>query len=88
METRLTVLGYLQRGGTPSPYDRVLATAFGTSAAEMLARGQFGRMVALKDGQVASVPLSEVAGRTRTVPKDHHLIETARLVGTSFGEAS
>lgn len=86
METRLTVLGYLQRGGTPSPYDRVLATAFGTSAAEMLARGQFGRMVAMKDGQVASVPLSEVAGRTRTVPTDHHLIETARLVGTSFGD--
>lgn len=86
METRVTVLGYLQRGGTPSPYDRILATSFGTSAAEMLARGQFGRMVAMKDGLVASVPLSDVAGRTRTVPTDHQVIETAKLVGTSFGD--
>lgn len=86
METRVTVLGYLQRGGTPSPYDRVLATSFGAAAAEMLARGKFGRMVCMKDNAISSVPLSEVADRTKTVPVDHHMVETGRLVGTCFGD--
>ncbi|MBU0927649.1 MAG: 6-phosphofructokinase [Spirochaetes bacterium] len=86
METRVTVLGYLQRGGTPSPYDRVLATAFGTAAAELLARGRFGRMVAMKDASVTSVPLSEVADRIKTIPSDHFMLDTARLVGACFGE--
>lgn len=86
METRVTVLGYLQRGGTPSPYDRVLATTFGTAAAELLARGRFGRMVAMKDACVSSVPLSEVADKTKTIPLDHHMIDTARLVGSCFGD--
>ena len=88
METRVTVLGYLQRGGTPSPYDRVLATSFGTAAAELLARGRFGRMVAMKDSSVSSVPLSEVADRTKTIPSSHHMLDTARLVGTCFGDES
>lgn len=86
MEARVTVLGYLQRGGTPSPYDRVLATAFGTTAAELLHRGEFGRMVAVRDGRIVTVPLVEVAGRTKVVPADHPLIGTARLVGTCFGD--
>ncbi len=86
METRVTVLGYLQRGGTPSPYDRVLATAFGTAAAELMSRGRFGRMVCMKDACVSSIPLSEVADRTKTIPADHHMIDTARLVGTCFGD--
>ncbi len=86
METRVTVLGYLQRGGTPSPYDRVLATAFGTAAAELLARGRFGRMVAMREGCVTSVPLAEVADRTKTIPPDHYMVDTARLVGTCFGD--
>jgi len=86
METRVTVLGYLQRGGTPSPYDRVLATTFGTAAAELLARGRFGRMVAMKDACVSSVPLSEVADKTKTIPADHHMLDTARLVGACFGD--
>jgi len=86
METRVTVLGYLQRGGTPSPYDRVLATSFGTAAAELLARGRFGRMVAMRDSGVTSVPLSEVADRTKTIPADHYMVSTARLVGTCFGD--
>jgi 6-phosphofructokinase 1 len=86
METRVTVLGYLQRGGTPSPYDRVLATAFGTAAAELMSRGRFGRMVCMKDACISSIPLSEVADRTKTIPVDHHMIDTARLVGTCFGD--
>jgi len=86
METRVTVLGYLQRGGIPAAYDRVLATAFGTTAADMLAEGCFGRMVRMDADQVDSVPLSEVADRTRTVPVPHYMISTARRVGTCFGD--
>lgn len=86
METRVTVLGYLQRGGTPSPYDRVLATAFGTAAADLLARGRFGRMVTMKDACISSIPLSEVADKTKTIPLDHYMLDTARLVGSCFGE--
>ncbi len=86
METRVTVLGYLQRGGTPSAYDRVLATEFGTTAAEMLSKGIFGRMAAMVGSAITSVPLEEVAGKTKTIPLDHPLISTARQVGTSFGD--
>jgi 6-phosphofructokinase 1 len=86
METRLTVLGYQQRGGTPSPYDRLLATMFGTAAAELLYRGEYGKMVALEGSRVIARPLEDVAGRLKQVPQDHPLIETARSVGTCFGD--
>ncbi|MCC6420011.1 MAG: 6-phosphofructokinase [Gemmataceae bacterium] len=86
METRVTVLGHLQRGGVPTPFDRILATRFGTHAAEMLARGEYNCMVALKGADVTAVPLAEVAGKTRLVPPDHPLIRTARRVGTNFGD--
>ena len=86
METRVTVLGHLQRGGIPTPYDRVLATRFGVYAADMLAEGIYNRMIALKGSEVTSVPLEEVAGRTRNVPLDHPLIRAARHVGTNFGD--
>ncbi|HSV56160.1 MAG TPA: ATP-dependent 6-phosphofructokinase [Magnetospirillaceae bacterium] len=85
IETRVTVLGYLQRGGVPSPYDRLLATAFGTEAADMLARGEYGKMVCLSGERIGAVPLSEVAGRIKPVPADHRLIRTARLMGTCMG---
>jgi 6-phosphofructokinase 1 len=87
METRLTVLGYQQRGGTPSPYDRLLATMFGTAAAELLYHGLYGNMVALEGTRVVTRPLEEVAGKLKQVPADHPLIETARSVGTCFGDA-
>jgi len=86
METRVTVLGYLQRGGIPSAWDRVLATSFGTAAAELLAKGDYGKMVALHGDIVTAVDLSEPAGHVKTVPKDHHMIDTARSVGTCFGD--
>jgi len=86
LEARLTVLGYLQRGGTPSPYDRLLATIFGTAAAELMHRGDYGNMVALEGTQVVSRPLEDVAGKLKIVPLDHPLIETARSVGTCFGD--
>lgn len=86
METRVTVLGHLQRGGVPTPFDRVLASRFGTYAAEMLSRGEFNQMVAMKGSDVTSVPLEAVAGKTKLVPPDHPLIATARRVGTNFGD--
>ncbi|MBM4070541.1 MAG: 6-phosphofructokinase [Planctomycetes bacterium] len=86
METRVTVLGHLQRGGIPTPFDRILATRFGTHAAEMLAEGVYNQMVCLRGADVSSVPLEEVAGKTKLVPHDHPLIRAARRVGTNFGD--
>jgi ATP-dependent phosphofructokinase / diphosphate-dependent phosphofructokinase len=86
METRVTVLGHLQRGGIPTPFDRVLATRFGTPAAEMLAAGVYNQMVAMKGSDVTSVPLEQVAGKIKLVPLDHPLIRAARHVGTNFGD--
>lgn len=85
METRVTVLGYQQRGGPPAPYDRVLATRFGTAAAEMLHRGEYGRMVALEGNRVVSRPLEEIAGKLKLVPSEDSLVETGRSVGICFG---
>jgi len=86
METRLTVLGYLQRGGTPSPYDRLLATLFGSTAADLMAEGAYGKMVAMEGSRVIARPLEEVAGKLKQVPIDHPLIRTARSIGTCLGD--
>ncbi|HNW73656.1 MAG: ATP-dependent 6-phosphofructokinase [Bacteroidales bacterium] len=85
LETRETILGYIQRGGSPSPMDRVLATRFGAQAVELIAQKKFGQMVAQKGMEVTSVPLSEVGGKLRLVPGDHPLIEKARRMGVCFG---
>ncbi len=85
LETRATVLGHLQRGGPPTPNDRVLATRFGVAAADLIASGQFNRMVALRGTDVVNVPISEVGGRTRTVPLDSPLLDVAESVGTCLG---
>jgi 6-phosphofructokinase 1 len=86
METRATVLGYVQRGGVPSATDRVLATSLGTAAAELLARGEYGRMVSLIGNDIGSVDLSVPADKIKTVPRDHYMINTALSVGTCMGE--
>jgi len=86
METRATVLGYVQRGGIPSATDRILATSLGTAAAELLARGEYGRMVALSGNDMTSVDLSVPAEKVKTVPRDHYIIDTALSVGTCMGE--
>src|SRR5262245_59017256 len=86
IETRVTVLGHLQRGGVPTPFDRILATRFGGHAAELLAEGEYNRMVAMKGSEVTAVPLEQVAGKVKLVPPDHPLIRTARRVGTNFGD--
>jgi ATP-dependent phosphofructokinase / diphosphate-dependent phosphofructokinase len=85
LETRETVLGYIQRGGTPSPMDRVLATRYGAAAADMIARKDFGKMVAYRNCEIASVPLSEVAGKLKLVQPDDPLVVQAKKMGTSFG---
>ena len=85
METKATVLGYVQRGGIPSATDRILATSMGTAAAELLARGEYGRMVALTGSEIGSVDLSIPAGKVRAVPHSHYMIDTALSVGTCMG---
>jgi len=85
MESRATVLGYVQRGGIPSASDRVLATSFGTAAAKLLAEGQYGRMITLEGNTISSVDLSVPEGKVKNVPIDHYMIDTAKAVGTCFG---
>jgi len=85
-ETRATVLGYMQRGGIPSASDRVLATSLGTAAADLLAIGEYGRMVALLGNEIGSVDLCIPEGKVRNVPVDHYMIDTARAIGTCMGD--
>ena len=85
LETRETVLGYIQRGGTPSPMDRVLATRYGTAAADMIAARDFGKMVALKKNEITSISQEDVAGKIKTVDPDDPLIVHLQNMGTSFG---
>ena len=86
LETRETILGYIQRGGTPSPMDRVLGTRFGASAVELIAQKKFGHMVKLDGSQISSIPLSEVGGKLRLVPMDLPLIKKTRRMGVCFGD--
>ena len=85
LESRVTILGYLQRGGTPSAADRLLATRLGTACADLIHQGTFGVMVAARGEAAVPVPLEQVAGNKKLVPVDHPWIVSARNVGTSFG---
>lgn len=84
-EMRTCVLGHLQRGGSPVPYDRILATRFGVHAAELVERGEWGRMVRLDGGAVNSVELSQAIASQRFVDVDGELVRAARAVGVEFG---
>ncbi len=86
LEARVTILGHVQRGGAPSPADRVLATRLGTAATRLVAAGVSGVMVASNGQDIVPVPLEEVAGRRRTVPMDHHWLRSARALGVGFGD--
>lgn len=86
LETRVTSLGYLQRGGVPTPTDRVLSSQFGTRVAELILDHQFGLMVAKRGEEFVGVPLEEIVGKKRLVPLDHSLVKTARAVGTCLGD--
>jgi 6-phosphofructokinase 1 len=85
-ETRTVVLGHLQRGGSPTASDRILATQLGARAVEAVVAGEFGRMVAVRGGKITTVALETVAGGPRIVPRAHPLIAAARALGTSFGD--
>jgi phosphofructokinase-like protein len=86
LESRSIVLGHVQRGGTPTPRDRLLATDFGYHAYELLAAGTFGRLVVQQGGKIDSVPIADVANKVRTVPPDYPLLRAARAIGTCFGD--
>jgi len=85
-ETRVTVLGHVQRGGSPCAFDRILASSLGAHAVDLIARGETNRYVVWKDGKATDVPLSEVAGKTRCLKTDGMLISTARQLGMCLGE--
>ncbi len=85
-ESRLSILGHLQRGGTPTATDRVLATVLGTAAATLLQKRRFGVMVAARGDGTEPVPLEKVAGQRKTVPLDHPWLATARMTGVSLGD--
>ncbi|MDD5387753.1 MAG: ATP-dependent 6-phosphofructokinase [Gallionellaceae bacterium] len=86
LEARVTILGHLQRGGTPSAADRLLATRLGTAAADLIEQRQYGFMVAARGESSEPVRLEDVAGQVKTVPPDHPWVASARGVGTSFGD--
>ena len=85
-EVRVTVLGHIQRGGSPSPFDRILATRFGVAAADCVARGDFGKMGCLRAGEIVAVPLQEAIGVYKTVNPASDIVRAARGVGISFGD--
>ncbi|MDR2896982.1 MAG: 6-phosphofructokinase [Propionibacteriaceae bacterium] len=86
MESRVTILGYVQRGGTPCAEDRLLATRLGSAAADLVMQQQFGVLVAARGQGTEPVPLADVAGKVKLVPLDHDWLETARKVGTGLGD--
>jgi 6-phosphofructokinase 1 len=86
IESRATVLGYVQRGGAPSPFDRVFATRLGHRAAELVEAGSWGRMASWQKGRVTDIALEEASHGPRPVPPDDPLLAVARSVGTSFGQ--
>jgi len=85
-EVRVSVLGHIQRGGSPSPYDRVLATRFGVAAVDLIATGQYGKMVALRADSIVGVDVSQAIGKLKTVHSDGDLVRTARAIGIGFGD--
>ena len=88
MEARITILGNVQRGGTPSVADRLLATRLGTACAELMNNGVYGIMVAARGDAAEAVPLKEIVGKRKTVSLDHPWVESARRLGTNLGDES
>jgi len=86
IETRTVIMGHLQRGGSPTPFDRILATQLGTRAVDMIEKEEYGYMVAVKGNSFVKVSLEDVAIGPRTVPLDHPLVKSARSIGTCFGD--
>jgi len=85
-QVRTTILGHTQRGGSPAAFDRILASAMGVKAYELVAAGAFGNMVAFKHNELEAVPIKEAISEYNIIGKDHYLINTARKLGISFGD--
>lgn len=88
LESRVTILGHVQRGGVPSPADRLLATRLGTAAAQFIADGKYGIMVGAKGDEAVAVPLEDVVGKRKNVPLDHAWIQTARDLEICLGDTN
>ncbi len=86
VETRTVVPGHIQRGGSPSPYDRLISTELGSFAGKLVQEGNFGTTVAVQNNQITYNWLSDIAGKTKFVPEDHQMINVARSIGISFGD--
>ena len=86
VETRATILGYMQRGGSPCPYDRVLSTRLGSEAAQLILDKQYGYMVGMVNGKVKKIPLGECAGKLKTVDPNAQEVLQAKRMGISFGD--
>lgn len=86
IETRVTVLGHLQRGGYPIPYDRILSTRYGVAAVEAFVNGHYGFMVSLKGSQIVLVPITEAIEKLKMVDPGSEIVNAARAIGISFGE--
>ena len=85
-ETRANVLGHMQRGGSPCPYDRVLSTRLGAAAGKMILDGEFGYLVGMKNNHIAKIPLADVAGKLKMIQPDDEMVQEAKLMGISFGD--
>ncbi len=86
LEARATILGHLQRGGSPSAFDRILATRYGVAAAELIMQNKFGDMVAWQNGGIRSIPIEKVGGKTRKVDPDHPMVQAALATGAIMGK--
>nr|WP_319776079.1 ATP-dependent 6-phosphofructokinase [uncultured Sphaerochaeta sp.] len=84
-EARVTILGYVQRGGTPTPYDRLLSTSLGSRCAQEIMKDKWGNMMAVQNNKIVTVPLEKVAGPVKYIPKDHYLITCAKDIGVCLG---
>src|SRR5438445_7473703 len=85
-EVRVSVLGHIQRGGSPSPFDRILATRFGVAAVDLIANGGFGKMVCLQQECICAVDIAQAVGKLQTVDPQGEIVRTARAIGISFGD--
>ena len=85
-EVRVSILGHIQRGGSPTPYDRVLATRFGVAAVDLIANGEFGKMVCLQQECIRAVSIIDAVGKLKTVDPHGEIVCAARAIGIGFGD--
>jgi len=85
-DVRVSILGHIQRGGSPSPYDRILGTRFGVAAVELIAAGGFGKMVCLQQESIRAVSIADAVGKLKTVDPHGELVQAARAIGIGFGD--